>query len=575
MKKYISLLLAAMTLIPALAGCVSTPQDSTAATEADVTVTEPQETETVTEEETTVEITETETETETEEETEILPEVTEDIEAMKAEPAAQFKVSRAFGSGMVIQRNEYIRIWGWADASENGKRVEAELGGLHGATVITDGEWTITLGGTLKENTEGQTLRVFGAEGVEKTFEDVLVGDVYWVIGQSNVWYPVSYVKNEPLASEEARNAEISNDLQIRLNRTFAGDFGGIDLGTNAVSRDVVNRRGWQKPEQGAMDFSALGYFNALKLYNAMDRKVPIGMIEFDGNGCALHAFLPNEVRDELKVSTLSNGHYSAPGANTHVSSFMYNHGMYSFQKMPIKGIIWYQGESDLADANNNNTAYAERFTALIKYLRNAHDQIHHEYPVYIVELPPIFIAFDFAKVRLNMGTIPTMLEEAYTCTTSDLWKEKKYGYDDKGVMDPVKNNLHPFNKWEIADRMYKMILAHDKVTGDLNEVCGPQFEKAEISDDGLTVTIKYRYVGEGLKSSGHLQGFKVTTASKKTWAKPATMEITGPDTVVITAKAKIKSVAYETQRDDTFPERVNLCSSTGIPATAFTWIFE
>ena len=557
MKRLISFLICAVMILTCAAGCTGKPEDSTAEpdTEDIVTVTDTEElteelTEPVTEEETT--------------EAETLPPVTEDLEAMNAEPAAKFTVSRAFGNGMVLQRNDYIRIWGWADSSENGKRVEAEFAGLHGATVIADGEWTITLGGTLPECTEGRTLRVFAADGASYEFNDVLVGDVYWIVGQSNVWYPVSYIKNEPLANEKGRNAEISNDLQIRLNRTFAGDFAGIQIGTNAVSRDVVNRRGWQKPEQGAMDFSALGYFTALMLYEQLERKVPIGMIEFDGNGCALHAFLPNEVRDELNISTEKNGVYSAPGVNAHVSSFMYNHGMYSFQKMPITAIIWYQGESDCNSTNNNNTLYAERFATLIRYLRNAHDQLHHDYPVYVVELPPIFLQFDFAQVRMNMGTIPQLIDNVYICTTSDLWSDRTY------YIDGVRNSLHPYNKWEIAERMSAMILARSLGVGSLDEVSGPQMVSVEFSEDKCTATIKYKYVGEGLTSDGKLKGFKVMTGNKYNWAKPATMEITDKDTVVITTKQPIRSVSYFTLLDDTFPKNLNLCSSTGVPAGAF-----
>ena len=40
-----------------------------------------------------------------------------------------------------------------------------------------------------------------------------------------------------------------NNDMLIRLNRTTASDLAGITLGTNDVSEDVVNRRGWQKPK--------------------------------------------------------------------------------------------------------------------------------------------------------------------------------------------------------------------------------------------------------------------------------------------------------------------------------------
>ena len=183
MKKVLSILLITVLCAAFVTGCAEThTTDTESVTDTDVSQTATEtETETETEEETTEEITE--------------PEVTEDLEAMNAEPAASFTVSKVFSNDMVIQRDEYIRIWGWADESENGKRVEAEFSGLHGADVIEDGRWLITLGGTLPANTEGQTLRVFAAEGAEYTYENVLVGDVYWVIGQSNIAYPVASIK--------------------------------------------------------------------------------------------------------------------------------------------------------------------------------------------------------------------------------------------------------------------------------------------------------------------------------------------------------------------------------------------
>lgn len=543
MKRIISVLLVMLMLAASLAGCTGTAQD----TEETTRETEAQMTETA-------EITETETEEVTE------PAVTEDLEAMNAEPASAFTVSRAFGDGMIIQRNEYIRIWGWADESENGKRVEAEFSGLHGASVIEDGHWLITLGGTLPECTEGKTLRVFAAEGAEYTYNDILVGDVYWVVGQSNVAYSVAGIKNEPLASEPGRNAEISDELQIRLNRTLADDFAGITIGTNKVSEDVVNKRGWQTPTQGALDFSAFGYFTALMLYNGLDRKVPIGMIEFDGNGCALHAFMPNEVRDALKVSNFYNGVYIAPGVNGHVSSFMYNHGMYSFQNMPIKGILWYQGESDCQDANNNNTEYANRFTALIKYLREKHDQLNRDYPVYMVELPPIYSNFDYAQVRMNMGTIPGMLDNVHVCTSADLWKDKTYW-----------NNLHPYNKWEVSERMSSIILANDYGIGDVDYTEGPVPVSCEFSDDGLTATVKFAHVGDGLTFTGDSKkGVKVITEGKSKWVKPASVKIVDKDTLVIKAETEIKSVAYNTLKHENFPETLTLCSSETVPCISF-----
>ena len=557
MKRILAVLLVTVMCAAFMTGCSDNPAET--------------ESESVTAAETenaATEITETETEEMTEETTEEItePVVTENLETMNAEPASAFTVSKAFGDDMIIQRNEYIRIWGWAEESENGKRVEAEFSGLHGAAVIENGEWLITLGGTLPENTQGQTLRVFGAEGAEYKYENVLVGDVYWVIGQSNIWYPVYYILEEPKACDDARNVEISDELQIRLNRTFAGDFAGIQIGTNAVSKDVVNKRGWQKPEAGARDFSAVGYFTAIMMYNKLDRKVPMGMIEFDGNGCALHAFLPNEVRDALNVSKEKNGVYSAAGVNQHVSSFMYNHGMYAFQNMPIKGVIWYQGESDLGPNNRNASQYAVRFSAFVDYIRNAHDQLNHDYPVYMVELPPIFIQFDFSDVRMTMGTIPSMCNNVHICSSADLWKDKKYG-----IGEQIKNSLHPYNKWEISLRMSSIILADMYGVGDLDYTEGPVPMSYEVSEDGKTVTVKFAHVGDGLTVNGDtIKGVKIMVEGKERFVKPASVEIEGKDTLKITDEKKIATVAYNTIKDETFPEKLTLCSSSGIPCASF-----
>ncbi|MBO4422577.1 MAG: hypothetical protein J5879_04005 [Clostridia bacterium] len=551
MKKIICILLTLTMLLAVAVGCTTEPPVTTADTEAPETSAPESASEPVTETETEPE---TETETETEEET--VPVITEDLEAMNAEPAAAFTVSHAFGNNMVIQRNEYIRIWGWADESENGKRVEAEFGGLHGATVIADGHWLLTLGGTLPENTEGQTLRVFAADGVEYKYENVLVGDVYWVIGQSNIAYPVSVIKNEPLASAPGRNVEISDDLMIRLYKVGMDDLGNrVVKGSNDVSEDVVNPRGWQTPRRGALTFTAIGYFTAINMYNKLDRSLPIGLIEFDAGGCALHAFLPNEVRDALKVSKAKSGIYSAAGSNQHESSFMYNNRIYSFQNMPIKGIIWYQGESDCGTANKNNTAYATRFTAMINYFRDKHDQINHDYPVYIVELPPIYMAFDYARVRMTMGTIPTMLKNAHICSSADTWKDKTY-----------ENNLHPYNKWEVSVRMANIILANDYGISDLDYEEGPVPVSCELSDGGLTATVTFEHVGDGLTTyeGEEIKGVKIMGG------KIESVTISGKNTLTVKADAKISAVMYNSSIGESFPETLTLCSSTGVPCSSF-----
>ena len=458
-----------------------------------------------------------------------------DPEVLAAPAATQFTVSKALGDDMVIQRNEYIRIWGFANEDQNGRRVNAEFGGLTGAAIIEDGHWLITLNGSLPESAEPRQMRVYG-DGVEVTFENVLVGDVYWVVGQSNVHYTVQDIKNEPLANELGRNVRISNTDLIRLNRNASADYTGKPQGTTDVYEDVLIKRGWQKPEQGAKLFSAIGYFTAIQVYDRLEGKIPIGLIEFDGNGLGLNSFCPNEVCDAMKMDkTDKDGIYRCSGVvNNGPSRFMYNHYMYPFQNMPISGIIWYQGESDMQSPNDSK--YPARFRALITELRDRHDQINHDYPVYIIEFPPIKTNyFPYASVRTYMGTIPNVLDNAHLCQSSDLWKDMNYG-----------NNLHPYIKWEQAERMASLILAGVYGVGDPAYVEGPTAISVTYENEGLTAVVKFRNVGSGLKfEGGEAKGIKIKTASK--WSDPESVEIVGTDTLKITATKKIKYIGYNT----------------------------
>ena len=132
------------------------------------------------------------TPSDTETETETTPVVDVPVgETLNAPHATQFTVSNVFASDMVVQRGEFIRVWGWADASQNGKKVTGEFMGMFAEAIIQNGEWEITFTARLEASAQlGNTMRIYG-DGVSYSFNDVLVGDVYMVIGQSNVAYGI------------------------------------------------------------------------------------------------------------------------------------------------------------------------------------------------------------------------------------------------------------------------------------------------------------------------------------------------------------------------------------------------
>ena len=70
-------------------------------------------------------------------------------ETINAPYAEKFTVSNVFSSDMVVQRGEHIRVWGFADASENGHKVSGEFMGMFAEARIENGAWTLTFGARL------------------------------------------------------------------------------------------------------------------------------------------------------------------------------------------------------------------------------------------------------------------------------------------------------------------------------------------------------------------------------------------------------------------------------------------
>ncbi len=495
--------------------------------------------------------------------------------------AEQFTVSRVFGSNMVIQRNERIRIWGWAEESQNGRLICACFMGLRGEAVIENGEWCIELDGTLPESSRlGESLTVYGAPGVEVAFENVLVGDVYMIIGQSNVRYNVEAIINGAPEGYPGRDCVITDAENIRLNLSSIHDADGNDIypvrGTTEVCKDVRNLRGWRLPSEGALEFSAIGYFVAQMLIKKIGNDIPIGVIEIDADGQALNMFMPNELADELHTDELIDGVYKGM---FHVvpepSRYVYNHFIYPFQRFAICSLIWYQGESDFNDVNA--PVFAKNYTALVTELRRRFDmKEHRDFPVFMVEIPSCYPPYegwpegelwayiDMARIRCEMGKIPNMLCDCYLAASSDLWLDDRYW-----------NSLHPYCKYPQAERLAAMILARRFGIGDLEHAAGPQM--TSVTYNANKASVAFRYVAEGLTSAGSsdILGFEVKLSDG--WHAPEDVREYGDvngdgicDTIELSANEEILGVRYNCKTDNYFPKHVNLCSGEGIPAIAF-----
>ena len=299
---------------------------------------------------------------------------------------------------------------------------------------------------------------------------------------------------------------------------------------------------------------------------------IPVGISQFSANGRPLSVFMPNELADELGTDHFDSaaGIYIDNYYSTVETRYMYNHYIYPYEKMPIAGIVWYQGEAE--SSIELSSVYVERFTALMEYMRSTHNLVNRDFPVFYVEFPSVYKVegsaqyLDTGRIRASTGMIPQSLSNSYIAVCSDLWNN-----------ETNMNNVHPYCKYEQAERVTALMDAVIYGGQTMEEAAGPILESYELSEDRKTLILKFTNVGEGLTTSDggtEVKGmgaiFKKNSIENKIKIKA---RITAPDTITVTSSKTIYGVAYNYIESNFFGEEINLCDSDGTPAHAF-WIF-
>jgi len=160
--------------------------------------------------------------------------------------AEGLRLPKAFGDAMVLQRDRSLPVWGWAHP---GATVRVRFASQsHTARVSGDGRWRLELDPMPASNEPRNLIVSSGDGGTVRTFEDVLVGDVYLAGGQSNMAIG--------LASSEGGPQEVQRANHPTLR------FFQVALATAPVraAEDVAGEWVACSP-QTAASFSAVAYY--------------------------------------------------------------------------------------------------------------------------------------------------------------------------------------------------------------------------------------------------------------------------------------------------------------------------
>lgn len=203
-----------------------------------------------------------------------------------------------FQSNMVIQRGKPIRIWGWATACE--KVTVTFAGQTTTTTTAEDRSWKVELP-PQQANSKPQELSIQG-QSAKITRDNILIGDVWLLGGQSNMEFEITKVENGQLEVVSANFDKIRLFTMPQLNGPKPRQsFPQMQQWSDWSSRHF--RQGYWDicTPNTVRDMSAIGYVFARRLY--MATQIPIGIIDTSRGGTCLETWTPLEVLQQIDTA--------------------------------------------------------------------------------------------------------------------------------------------------------------------------------------------------------------------------------------------------------------------------------
>lgn len=464
------------------------------------------------------------------------------------------KIPEVFTDNMVIQRNKPIPVYGIADANEqvsvtfNQKTLRS--------TANASGKWKVEFPAAI----HGGPYQIrINSSSKEIVLKNILIGDVWLCSGQSNMAFTLSAAST----GKEELNSKPNPLLRLfKFNAIAETNNSNWD----AAMLEQVNQLhyfsgSWQTAHaQNSADFSAVGYYFGKKL--VQQEKVPIGLIQLAVGGSILESWIDRYTmeHDEQLVDVLSSWRKSdfiqqwareradvnlknaVNDRQRHPYEPVYNYeaGLAKLIGFPIKGVIWYQGESNAQNAEQ----YAHNFPVLVNSWRK---KWGYDFPFYYVQLSGIDRS-SWPYFRDMQRKLQSIIPNSGMAVSFDLGDSL---------------NVHPIKKKEVGDRLALLAL---KNTYQRNiRASGPVPITARKVQDNLIISFaEAKMLSTADKKP--VIGFELINDKGIHFHVKGSISVTSVR-LAIPENETIKAVAYAWQPFS----RANLINEAGLPASTFS----
>jgi sialate O-acetylesterase len=488
-----------------------------------------------------------------------------------AAASAQVTLPKILSSHMVVQRELPVHVWGWA---QSGQEVSVAFRGVNRSTKTGQlGRWSVYLppgaaGGPFQLIVTGAPVAAGEAAAPAQiiTLDDVLVGDVWVASGQSNMGFQMRQAATAGTDLPHAANDRI----RLLTVKQLAVEYPQDDIGTE----------GWaaSTPET-AKDFSAVAWYFAREIEQR--EHIPVGVIESTWGGTVAEAWTrmgalgdnaslaplfvswdtmtehetdalladkeEQRQRDEARAQGKPEPQFPwHPQLTSWGPGMLYNGMIAPLTPFPIRGVIWYQGESN-SKVSRFPALYSRLLSTLIQDWRRQWGL--GDFPFLYVQISNFTSTpeEDWATIREQQLKTLALRNTAMAVTID--------------IGDP--NNVHPTDKVDVGLRL--ALAARAIAYGEDIGYSGPIFRQA--TPEGNEIRVWFEHPAKGLMTKGgELTGFEVAGADGR--FMPAKARIDG--NTVLASSGAVPEPRFVRYGWANSPQ-CNLFNGEGLPASPFS----
>jgi sialate O-acetylesterase len=445
---------------------------------------------------------------------------------------------------MVLQQQTEVRLWGTALPGATVTAMADWQQTLVQAKADKDGNWQLLLKTPAAEKKEHEiTLSENGRQQV--TLKRVLIGEVWFASGQSNMEMPLEGFWNCPVKGSKEEIATAAEHPWVRV----------APIKQNGQTKPVESCPGkWQVPSpETAPYFSATGWFFATMMQRVLD--IPVGIIACAWGGSKVEGWTPEEIvrtYDDIDIEKEQKEGWMGTWWHYLTPVIMYNGMLHPLRHYTVRGFLWYQGESNVG----KEKTYPERLKTMVEVWRREFGGTAQSLPFYMVEIAPWGgygnESLGGPLFRECQHRAASIIENSGIISTNDLVEPYEEG------------QIHPAEKREVGYRL--AYLALNRTYGRKTMACDyPEYDRMEVHGD--TIEVYFKHAEQGLSPWQDIKGFEIAAADGQFHTATATLNEGHKSIMVSSDKVTLPTAvryAYKAFQPG------NLKSTRGLPVVPF-----